>query len=271
MKSSKYQKKIYLLGDLHVSFGLCIDEPRMIHIIDWLKSAMNTPVFIDLFFEYGREYSHGSQGSLTDSYRAFEHCIPEQHVQHTFPYKGPRKCTYPNVRVHYGDFRNAPRLAQRIKKGEIKINEQNIVSYFDQIVKEKIIQKELSKMVDPDLVPKLIKHYRQKTSKITKSFVDNLLGHIMDVYLIARIFKKFDVTKGPVLHPSTANNCIVFIGRRHVGQITEFLKSLDFEMIDYENKTISQLVQDESGGFLISQNKEFKCLDIRNMTLPLFQ
>jgi hypothetical protein len=256
MKSSKYQKKIYLLGDLHVSFGLCIDEPRMIHIIDWLKRAMNTPVFIDLFFEYGRYYGEGAESSLKDAYRAFEHCIPEQHVDHFFPYKGPRKCTYPNVRVHYGDFRNAPRLARSIDEGEIKINKRNIVSYFDQIVKEKFMQKELSKMVDPDLRTKLIKHYRQKTRKITKEFDSYLLVNIMDMYLIARIFKKFDVTKGPVLHPSTANNCIVFIGQYHVEQITDFLESLDFEIIDYEYET---------------PKKEIKCLDIRNMTLPLFQ
>jgi hypothetical protein len=179
-----------------------------------------------------------------------------------------------------------------------------------QLEENPYIKKELNKINNPQLKPIILNFYgkllcKQLTKniphiqrdilnilnykeiseddeKILKSIVRIKLfltlpfAHFADVYLIARVFKDFDMEKKKDKsyfdQPNRAHNIIIYGGDFHSESYRDFLSSIGFHEIDntgdinknYIDFDYAQLSKDKVS------NKPKNCLDMRKIKQPFF-
>jgi len=96
------------------------------------------------------------------------------------------------------------------------------------------------------------------------------MSYFADVYLLARMFKDFDMSemekkayKGATDQPIRANNIIIYCGNLHAISYREFLESIGFNQIDHSGN-----LKERKGNPVPNTPKN--CLDMRNIQQPLF-
>jgi hypothetical protein len=172
-----------------------------------------------------------------------------------------------------------------------------------QLAEEPSIKKELDKIVEnPELKMEILTFYGELISKeitgiikFIKNGIINILNYekesedvlfksmntielllglpmpfFADVYLLARMFKDFDMSemekkayKGATDQPRRANNIIIYCGNRHAKNYRNFLESIGFEEID-QSGDLTEDIQNPIA------NTPKNCLDIRKIQQPLF-
>jgi len=173
-----------------------------------------------------------------------------------------------------------------------------------QLAEEPNIKKELDKIVEnPQLKTKILNFYGKKMCKeinriiiVIKKSVINILNYekesedvlfesmetvelfltqtmtyFADVYLLARMFKDFDMSemekkayKGATDQPIRAKNIIIYCGDIHATNYREFLKLRGFEEIE---EHMGDLTEDIAYPI---PNTPKNCIDMRNIKQPLF-
>ena len=178
-----------------------------------------------------------------------------------------------------------------------------------QLEENPYIKKELNKINNPQLKPIILNFYgkllcKQLTKNIPyikkdilnilnykeisdnekilnsitsiKLFLTLPFAHFADVYLIARVFKDFDMEKKKDKsyfdQPKSAHNIIIYGGDFHSESYRDFLSSIGFHEIDntgdinknYFDYDYAQLSEDKVS------NKPKNCLDMRKIKQPFF-
>jgi hypothetical protein len=171
-----------------------------------------------------------------------------------------------------------------------------------QLAEEPSIKKELSKIVEnPNLKNEILTFYGKIISKEVKSityirkYIINILNYknesddvlfksmdsinvllleimvcFADVYLLARMFKDFDMSemekkayKGATEQPNRASNIIIYCGDLHARNYRHFLKRTGFYQIDHSGDLKEDITNP-------NPNTPKSCLDMRNIKQPLF-
>ena len=157
-----------------------------------------------------------------------------------------------------------------IKKEFKKINSDlktSILTFYGELIfhemKRKIIDirrdiLSLLRMDQDDL-------YMRRTALNIFKFMVNATSYYADVYLLARVFKDFDMSemqekayKGSTDQPIQAHNIIIYCGDYHSSNYRDFLSSIDF-------KDITNLKKDS-----VKEELATNCLDMRNIKQPFF-
>uniref|UniRef100_A0A6C0H420 Uncharacterized protein n=1 Tax=viral metagenome TaxID=1070528 RepID=A0A6C0H420_9ZZZZ len=172
-----------------------------------------------------------------------------------------------------------------------------------QLAEEPSIKKELGKIVEnPELKKKILTFYGKIISKEIKSVIPDIKKYIMnilnykleskdvlfksmktintrllevmicfaDVYLLARMFKDFDMSemekkayKGATDQPIRAKNIIIYCGDIHAINYRKFLKRIGFYQIDHSGNLKEDIIKP-------IPNTPKSCLDMRDIMQPLF-
>ena len=106
--------------------------------------------------------------------------------------------------------------------------------------------------------------------KFTSIVLVTTMSYFADVYLLARMFKDFDMSemekkayKGATDQPIRANNIIIYCGNLHAISYRDFLESIGFNQIDHSGN-----LKERKGNPIPNTPKN--CLDMRNIQQPLF-
>jgi hypothetical protein len=172
-----------------------------------------------------------------------------------------------------------------------------------QLAEEPSIKKELDKIVEnPEIKTEILTFYGELICKeitdvieFIKNDIINILNYdkesedvlfksmnsikilvgittpfFADVYLLARMFKDFDMSemekkayKGVTDQPRRANNIIIYCGDRHAINYRKFLKRIGFEEIDHSGDLKEDIAYP-------IPNTPKNCLDMRNIKQPFF-
>jgi len=226
------------------------------------------------------------------------------------PNRSTDMCQYKNIRSHWVDVRHNFRLDYimwklrniiitnrgSLTKKEYDYIEYNIfrnpIEYIEKVMRLPRIKKQLDNIKDNEITSKL-KNFifsMLQTAKITydinsknKNRKDRIIDdmhmiltvHIltMDTYLLARLFRNFNVKGIKNSYPSAIKKSIIFAGGIHATNYELFLQQLGFEEVfSVGNFTsdFSDIVKYMNGDNPFSKNKESQCLDISKIPEPLF-
>ena len=167
---------------------------------------------------------------------------------------------------------------QYIKKELDKIIENKelkmlILNFYKKLTSEEVIKYyDILQKISLDLVnyEKISNDILFKSMEYIPLFLSKIMSCFADVYLLARIFKNFDMSemekkayKGSTDQPIHANNIIIYCGNLHAIKYREFLSSIGFNDIDH----VGNLTED-----ILNQipNTPKNCLDMRKIKQPLF-
>ena len=136
------------------------------------------------------------------------------------------------------------------------------------------IKKNITYIKEPIL--NILNYEKESEDVLFKSMktIDLLLGTTMtyfaDVYLLARMFKDFDMSemekkayKGATDQPIRANNIIIYCGDNHAKNYRNFLENIGFNRIDHSGDLTEDIIKP-------IPNTPKNCLDMRNIKQPLF-
>jgi len=109
-----------------------------------------------------------------------------------------------------------------------------------------------------------------ESMKTLNIFLTRTMTFFADVYLLARMFKDFDMSemekkayKGATDQPNRAKNIIIYCGNLHAKNYRRFLKSIGFNEIDHSGDLTETISKPIPG-------TPKNCLDMRNIKQPLF-
>jgi hypothetical protein len=270
--------RIYNLHDSHVRPEKCKKGTMMANewIIKVIKSA---DVFIDVFIESappiktffgGKKYKEHEYelhpGALSDLVKELNQCITQR-----------EDCPAPNSRIHGVDVRQIGRTLQK-QIGKAYPDPETSNTPFEEAILRVInlsveifasvkMQKEirdLPKCIFKKLVEKFRENLKNCLLEINipeivyadriKSLTMCIGGILMDIYLLGRLFKTFDVS-GEKGHPDRVHNAIIYTGFHHAIEYKRILTSCGFEVV-FENQ---------------SSGDEKQCVNISEMPYPLFR
>jgi hypothetical protein len=314
--SAKYNKNVYVFGDIHVTNAKCpkhsnrnntIDFTSLLGSLPYLKNPDGTFKTIDYFLEIGyrsklfpKKGSDYYKGYWQELFNVYKNCLQvEKDV-----------CQYKNVRFHYSDIRHIPLLqnvmnyiwyledleSDNLKGAKHRYNDikwdqlqrvaMDVNKYLEDVkITGKInkqynklqypeVQKQLENSLEKDilnelrvLTPEFVKSTRdvvdknmKKIDTITRSQVSiNLrlildgMSRLMDLYLIARMFRKFKKIEGKPSEPPT--NIIIYAGDFHAKNYRRFLDRLGFS----SKSTASMKL-----------NADYQCIDVSKFVQPFF-
>jgi len=110
-----------------------------------------------------------------------------------------------------------------------------------------------------------------KSMEAVELFLTQSMILFADVYLLARVFKDFDMSemekkayKGATDQPIRANNIIIYCGDIHANNYRNFLKSIGFEEIE---KAAGDLTEEPAYPI---PNTPKNCLDMKKIKQPFF-
>lgn len=342
LKSVKYDKEVYLVGDFHTKMKTKENKSNILfekYLDEFFKSEQGKDKMYDYFLEtafYFPEPIGATPMSSAKKYFYEKGCFsrnPEKIIE-------CRK-EYPNVRFHIADIRMSPNYKHSlrtfqysflslhrftvflnqffdVKKDEelVDILQENIEDLeifkianttkklkkeYLKILKSKPIESQLSKV--PEKEKKIIKNIKtdiknavlnekneknlENTSKIFKKFssikqitlkdikymrkklnminmfIIRMVAPVMDLYILSRMFKKFDDKKYPEM-----NNIIIHAGNGHIFHIKYVLKNLfGFKIIEKDgmyNKSIDHIKLNST------DNSKYQKINTKNIKLPLF-
>ena len=163
-----------------------------------------------------------------------------------------------------------------IKKNLDKIKENpelktQILTFYGNIICKKIKKLNLKKYILNIL------NYNEESDDVLfvsmnslKILLSRALTCFADVYLLARMFKDFDMSemekkayKGATDQPSRANNIIIYCGNVHAKNYRRFLESIGFNEIDRSGDLTEKILNPKL-------NTPKNCLDMSQIKQPLF-
>jgi hypothetical protein len=161
-----------------------------------------------------------------------------------------------------------------IKKELDKINNKKlkpfILNFFG-----KLVCKELLEII-PNIKVHILKiiNYQKNSDDVlldSMNTITNYLGttliHFADVYLIARVFKDFDMKKKKDKsyfdQPNRAHNIIIYCGNSHANNYRDFLSSMGFHDIDHTGN-----LREKPQKRIFNTPKN--CVDMRKIKQPFF-
>ena len=167
---------------------------------------------------------------------------------------------------------------QYIKKELDKIIENRelkteILSFYGEIISKEI--EEVIPFIKKDILN--ILNYMEETDEVLfksmnsiYTFLMRIMSYFADVYLLARMFKDFDMSemekkayKGATDQPIRANNIIIYCGDMHAINYRNFLESIGFNEIDHAGDLTEDIRKP-------IPNTPKYCLDMRQIKQPLF-
>ena len=150
-----------------------------------------------------------------------------------------------------------------------------IITYFSIEIRQKI-----SLRIDEiqQLIKTLLNHANEKR-KVLYDSIESLFSKMIfisscfaDAYLLARIFKDFNISKmdekaykGATDQPNRAHNIIIYCGDNHANTYRNFLLYLGFNEIDSSGVDL-----ENPNIYLKIPGAPVNCLDIRNIKQPFF-
>ena len=167
---------------------------------------------------------------------------------------------------------------QYIKKELDKIVENTeikmlILNFYKKLTSEEVIKYyDILKRISLDLVnyEKISNDILFKSMNYTRLFLMRIMSFFADVYLLARMFKNFDMSemekkayKGSTDQPIHANNIIIYCGNMHAIKYRDFLSSIGFNDIDHSGNLTEDITNQ-------IPNTPKNCLDMRKIKQPLF-
>ena len=168
---------------------------------------------------------------------------------------------------------------QYIKKELDKIIENRelkteILSFYGEIISKEI--EEVIPFIKKDILNILNNYMEESDDVLFKSmnsiytFLMRIMSYFADVYLLARMFKDFDMSemekkayKGATDQPIRANNIIIYCGDMHAINYRNFLESIGFNEIDHAGDLTEDIRKP-------IPNTPKYCLDMRQIKQPLF-
>lgn len=281
-----------------------IEEDSSIKGVDFLKEIIdyneeNSDSMIDVFVEYKplgnkkiskfpnnrkikKREIFFKEGSGLDSVNKFiQKCINVQNYEIVSD-----DCEYQYMRAHYTDFRHNFKITKifsdyfndRSKyKDEIRDFIENSDSFIDDILDIPKMKKQFDNIEDESIKDKIISYYKDDVIKRKDMYDNKELGkfefmvsvssHIMDLYLMGRLFKTFEVDPDdPVRghHNDKVQKAIIYAGYAHCVDYASLLEILGFEKI-FETSGYQKTF--EIGSF--EDHIEGKCLNIEDLRLSL--
>lgn len=237
-------RKIGIFGEAHIIHARPVDKKTTVTPAALINSILksNPSTFYDFFLEL--DYVFPRHAGISHFDHLFRECL-------TFV----KNCPYENLRAHYVDTRpvavsgslndvidymystdtlNARYMkAQmyRIKKDvkeyiisnkKLKKETGNIRAHFIQYIYDNLIRLEL-------VLDTALRNYVDNPSASNRvSFYEALMHYAslaMDTYTLGRIFKTFNTARSNPTHPTTATNCIVYVGDAHAEEYCKFLST----------------------------------------------
>ena len=281
LKSKKYHKTIVLLGEFHTNEKqyLCNNKSKFIPTSNYLEKLFKkTTEHIDFFIEMpyqkkeqyrGMKFWRGSSESeLTAIGKIFDPCLSYN----------KEKCPYKNVYIHYTEIDKTDQHLRNMLNNTVRENYDNVISEFIGLIQEyKTIDKytkhllttlKIQKQLDnipSNIHNKLLsalyayintnkyalEHLNTKnmTTKDHAFIIFHYIRYLMDLYLLARMFRKFAGI--------TQNNVIIYAGDTHIKRIHDILIGrLEFELV-YKKRHMAY-------------KPNFLCLDISDMPKTFF-
>ena len=125
-------------------------------------------------------------------------------------------CMYRTLRVHYVDYRRRGVTHPSTKE--------EFIENINFLIRTRKIQKQIDAML-PEMRAAL---YLYINEMLSSAYIESSMTFdslIMDIYAIARMFRRFDETidKSPPQFRGTSGNVIYYAGAKHVNNIAQFL------------------------------------------------
>ncbi len=268
------------------------------------------PMLIDLFLETGEEI-FSNKFSKENIIPGMHGLIPVIGEYNNCLYRHDKKCPYDNIRAHWTDIRQNFSIYTKFwiyyyetiklseqpsgKLGPLSPDIKNIlhdpISYFNKVLNLPRIKKQFDNITEADIRDKLKEYLLARVAQ-EKFKYDNRVNTnnyeiamsrfyiiatitilLMDSYLLARLFRTFNVPEKDKEN-AKVTNAIIFVGGIHATNYELFFQKLGFEEVysvgnfdnDYDN--IACYVKGSSPCKKIQYEQ---CLDIENLPIPLFQ
>jgi len=282
LKSTKYNKYIIFLGDIHKPVNFKIFEekvPNSMIIDNWISSILskNTKL-IDIFVESGKYYEKFNDNlSINKFQNALFDCFNDKNC---------------SARIHWVDVRrNIPELNTianflrgyyKNKSVERLDDVKNIVKNLnlEEILKYSRVYKQFENVRED-----IYKKYMNKNEKFfERKYVDdillnlvediekaiipilNMLNFLMNFYTIGRMFKSFTCKSTEYCPEPTFIIC--YFGKNHTDDIKKFLKEeLQFEETFNIDNTANLPIDEETGKPIIEPTP---VINIEDLPQPLF-
>ena len=212
----KYKDKtISIFGEEHGKYDIgkvCLGKKGTVTVANFLSSLVlnNRDKFYDLFLEFPYEKDTTKKNQVHPANSAV-HLI-EENFSDCLHSNAKSTCPYKNLRAHYLDVRDRGLSMMMDYMERTKPVHEHIAYTLKVINQNEIIQKELSRS-----------YFKNEISDfIVKNITSyNAFAMVMDVYTLARIFKKFKESK---TMPSEPTNIIIYAGDAHAQVYEEFME-----------------------------------------------
>jgi hypothetical protein len=150
-----------------------------------------------------------------------------------------------------------------------------ILNFYKKLISEQVTQ---THFVLQPFILDLINYEKISNDVLFKAmndinlFLMLIMSYFADVYLLARMFKNFDMSdmekkayKGSTDQPIHANNIIIYCGNLHAIKYREFLSSIGFNDIDHTGNLMETILNQ-----IPNTNTPKNCLDMRKIKQPFF-
>ena len=272
--------RIYNLYDEHKI--LFKHNKEHMFVSDWIIEILkNSDVFIDVFLEYDIPFKgHNLKKEGPDFYNQGEMMQTVDKLEDCMFYK---KCPTPNSRVHGVDIRKLEYIISgfekiiRSNKGDYltELTIKSLREYLHNILQSKKIRKQLRNAPEcmREIVTDVIlKVFNDRLSWIKKFNVKTILEDpymrlstsigtiLMDVYLLGRLFRKFDIRPSDKGMPENVQNAIIYTGGLH-----SIFYSYVFKQCGFKLKFTKGFFDMRKG------ENQIRELDISKLDYPLFR
>jgi hypothetical protein len=282
-KHPEYDKHIYIFGDIHVIDTYCpkdMNKNNSEYFDLFLKNLLlywkekNPKVILDYFIEFGFRGAMTPISYISSNYKGYFNELYNKFIECVQIKKD--RCDFENLRLHYSDIRRGFLETEilNIFIDNICYNDLNFTYFnwgrFEKLLSnpEKIFRiSKVDKQIEAVKYPKvkeLLLEARDEIINMCKFYSKNMRKNdinsfdfenfcedlryitvkIMDIYLFARMFKKFE-----------PKNILVYVGETHAKNYREWLKKLGFST----KETFSNV-----------EHINFQCVNISDFKQPFF-
>ena len=252
-----YQDKvIHNFGDVH-NYNYSCEDKKSITMEKLLDAtiAHHPDEIIDIFFEHGplnvpddgQSYVYHSTNYMSQLFSHYHLCFLNKNGKTGVHRTKACDEKYPNVRFHVIDFRQF--IIQFLKtKTHARYDEYIMNMYYygvDSVNLHEYIRimfnNQYRAIEDKSIIIKLEKMYTDMIHKIQSipfpklfsnfsAYSTFILMTLMDIYLLARMFRRYD-SDSPKFKNATPQKIIIYSGMFHTHTYTEFLKEIGGEVV----------------------------------------
>jgi hypothetical protein len=283
-RSEKYKKNVYVFGEFHGYLNSCKKNFDTISPY-FTKLFKSTSTFIDFYLEIDHDNMTKYSGNLF--LNKLRHTVKKCVNNNTNPDCNLVRAHYTDLRGNYADVSKAtndlsilwhmkdrndlidPKYAVIIEKIH-KMNWLEFKEYVKfQILSVPKIRKEYERTTERKMIYIFMDDFLEDNKKYWKKTIfskakntndkyykmhDSIVRFdmlVMDVYLLSRIFKIFNVSE-LTFQPSEPHNIIIYCGQWHAETYQKFFLQNDFKLIES------------------ATNLSTRCVNFENISQPLF-